>query len=190
MEINGKKPIAKSRGTFHFLRVAFYMLRRRSSNRKPSMQMQVVEKSGWRRLMCLVRPLHSTSLQSSAAPALAIKHHAAAPAEDSFHELALLPPPASPDIAPPPRVYEDGMTSRYMSAEDLQDLEGGQQGGGDGLVAVAEEDREESGDANHEIDMQAEEFIAKFYEEMRLQRAESINRYNRWLQQQQASEEV
>ncbi|KAK3164325.1 hypothetical protein QOZ80_1AG0016050 [Eleusine coracana subsp. coracana] len=90
-------------------------------------------------------------------------------------ELEYYPPPPPPlaghvdvyqDVllAPPSPMLsgsERGMTSRYASAQDLHLLDCG-------------DDEEEGGAVvcPHAIDMQAEEFIAKFYEQFRLQKSE------------------
>jgi Cotton fibre expressed protein len=59
----------------------------------------------------------------------------------------------------------DGMSSRYCSAEDLLALD------------KSNDDTEGAVDegGSNVINTQAEEFIAKFYEQIRLQRIQSLN---------------
>ncbi|XP_058084108.1 uncharacterized protein LOC131231820 [Magnolia sinica] len=185
MEKDGKKKEAlhplssKKHGPFHMARVALYMIRRRSNHKSVPAHVNVVEKSFWKRLVCAMRPLHHHSLQNS--PPLPLI--TMGPATNSFHDVPQLPPP-SPDFMP--RVIEDGMSSRYTSAVDLKELDNDENGGSNvGHVIVIANDDEINGEDGDEpsgpnaIDMQAEEFIANFYEQMRLQRMESMDRYNR-----------
>ena len=64
---------------------------------------------------------------------------------------------------------EDGMTSRYASAVNLQELD------------RTDEDND-AAIVNANIDAKAEEFIAQFYQQMRLQRLDRLDsidlRYN------------
>uniref|UniRef100_A0A0E0JI22 Uncharacterized protein n=1 Tax=Oryza punctata TaxID=4537 RepID=A0A0E0JI22_ORYPU len=78
-------------------------------------------------------------------------------------------PPPSPD-----RSEGMSMTSRYSSAQDLQEHVNGHE--------KEDEEEENSSSATEDggcspnvIDMQAEEFIAKFYEQFRLQKSDSFN---------------
>ncbi|CAL9075717.1 unnamed protein product, partial [Musa textilis] len=74
-----------------------------------------------------------------------------------LHDVHLLPSPSCSS--------SDGM-SRYASAEDLQ------------LLDDADDSTEADAGAPNAIDMKAEEFIARFYEQMRLQRQESFDGSN------------
>ncbi|TVU20984.1 hypothetical protein EJB05_30592, partial [Eragrostis curvula] len=87
---------------------------------------------------------------------------------DVYHDVLIAPP--SPFPSPMRAGAERGMTSRYASAQDLHLLDCGEQEVDDeaGLAA-------DGGSCPHAIDMQAEEFIAKFYEQFRLQNSESVN---------------
>lgn len=80
-------------------------------------------------------------------------------------------PPPSPD-----RSEGMSMTSSYSSAQDLQELVNVN---GHGKEDEEEEknspEREDGGCSPNPIDMQAEEFIAKFYEQFRLQKSDSFN---------------
>lgn len=85
------------------------------------------------------------------------------------------PPPPPPNNVldayydvnmPPPSPCESAGTSRYASAVDLQSLD------------TSEDSEEEAGSNGDQsaINMRADEFIAKFYEQMRLQQADSFKR--------------
>lgn len=93
------------------------------------------------------------------------------------HQLdyALPPPPPPPPSSmaldayydvhmPPPSPCSSDAMSRYASAEDLQSLDKSEDN---------EEEDISNGEANA-IDMKAEEFIAMFYKQMRLQRLDSL----------------
>lgn len=67
---------------------------------------------------------------------------------------------------PPPSPCSSDATSRYASADDLQELD-------------TSEDNEEEASSNGElnaIDMKAEEFIAMFYKQMKLQQSELLEK--------------
>lgn len=95
-----------------------------------------------------------------------------------YHSSVSLPPPPPPppfdkeiyhDVSLPPlspKSSYDGMSSRYCSAEDLHALD---KSTDDNECAVDEEG------GSDVINTQAEEFIAKFYEQIRLQRLQSLN---------------
>ncbi|XP_077242796.1 uncharacterized protein LOC143883329 [Tasmannia lanceolata] len=167
MEKEGSiKKTAKKRGGMSLLRTALLMMRHRPNKSKP-VHTNVVESAGkgLKILVGAVRPLHlrhePNSPTSEIIPTGSMR-------VDSFHDVV----PPSPS---PPRCFdvEDGMTSRYASAQDLQalDTSGGSDDDGN-YVARGDE----------AIDVRAEEFIKKFYEQMRLQRMESVNRYNEMIQ--------
>ncbi|XP_026656897.2 uncharacterized protein LOC113461276 [Phoenix dactylifera] len=107
-------------------------------------------RSIWRSLLCGMRPLHLHPLECSPSllPRAQLVEH------ELFHDTPL--PPPSPGCS------DEGI-SRYASAEDLQAL-------GDD-----EEDATDESGASHSIDMRAEEFIARFYEQMRLQCLDSCS---------------
>ncbi|XP_020243784.1 uncharacterized protein LOC109822036 [Asparagus officinalis] len=65
---------------------------------------------------------------------------------------------------PPPSPCSSDAMSRYASAEDLQSLDKSDDNGEEDIG---------NGEANA-IDMKAEEFIAMFYKQMRLQRLDSL----------------
>merc|ERR1739842_205161 len=85
------------------------------------------------------------------------------PASLSYHDIALAP------LSP---TNSSGSMSQYASVEDLQALHE-KEGIDNDKVTITHE-----GGTPNAIDMQAEEFIAKFYKEMKLQRLESSKRNN------------
>lgn len=141
----------KKRPGVNLLRLAVFMVRLRSPPRAdPSPAGGAASPRGkglWKTLVAVVRLLH--------------------PVGDRGRALLL---PTGTSSAPPtpssPSTSEDsqsGWTSRYQSAADLRELAGG------------ESDEEDDGGAPHSIDLRAEEFIARFYEQIRLQQLDSLN---------------
>lgn len=116
----------------------------------------------WKSLVDGVRPLRLRGQELEYYPPPPPLGHAA----DVYHDVLLPPPsPARSGFG----FFEEvsGMTSRYASAQDLQQMDSGDE----------EEDAPaaEGGDGGccaHAIDVQAEEFIAKFYEQFK---SESFN---------------
>lgn len=139
----------KKRGLVQFMRAALFKLKCGSPRKSAD---KSTEDGLWRSLVGAVRPLHELPLCTPPPPQRAL------PA-DLFHDDPQ-PPPS------PPFGYDeaDGM-SRYASAEDLRELERKEGCGGDG-------DADGGDDA---INVKADEFITKFYEQMRLQRLDSIS---------------
>ncbi|CAO2202918.1 unnamed protein product [Urochloa humidicola] len=105
----------------------------------------------WKTLVDGVRPLHLRGQELEYYPPPPPLGHGGA---DVYHDV-LLPPP-SPARSAFDDFEEAGMTSRYASAQDLHQMDSGS---GDA--------EEEEGATPHAIDMQAEEFIAKFYEQFK-----------------------
>ena len=127
--------------------------------------------SKWKKLLSSMRPLHINSNRSIGdrvpmAPLTSkevveqSKVYAPSVASEDVEQLELFTPPWSP--APKSTGSSSGQTSQYASAQNLQELD-----------EQSEEDDEDSyyddkfGD--EKIDMKAEEFIAKFYGQMKLQ---------------------
>ncbi|CAO2184670.1 unnamed protein product [Urochloa humidicola] len=105
----------------------------------------------WKTLVDGVRPLRLRGQELEYYPPPPPLGHGGA---DVYHDV-LLPPPS------PVRSGFDfeeaaGMTSRYASAQDLHQMDSGN--------GEAEEEEDAT---PHAIDMQAEEFIAKFYEQFK-----------------------
>jgi hypothetical protein len=131
--------------------------------------------SKWKKLLSSMRPLHINSNQSAQrsigdrAPMAPLtskevveqsKVYAPSAASEDVEQFELFTPPWSP--APKSTGSSSGQTSQYASAQNLQELDD-----------QSDEDDEDSyyddkfGD--EKIDMKAEEFIAKFYGQMKLQ---------------------
>ena len=179
---NNKKK--RSGGAMQILRVAAFMLRRHRSSDKfksksipVSLEAEAVasSKSTWKRLLGSIRPLHLQSGSSNPLTPSASYGRSKPERTASFERYEeVLPPPMSlawtDDFS-----SEDGMTSRYASAVNLQELD-------------RTEDDDNAADTNAiaagpgpatTIDAKAEEFIAQFYQQMKLQRLDSIDRrYN------------
>ncbi|KAI4301471.1 hypothetical protein L6164_034749 [Bauhinia variegata] len=162
----------------HFLKVAFFLMRRRSVKQKALAVEKDGSKSIWRKLVGSMRPLHLQSNQSPP-PTLESRLPAVAEAEapptsenkiNDFHSDK-----ASPSVFGSPvdgEEYEsqdspsvhDETESRYASALALNEL-----------VDQSEENEQEEcegyvdEDGDVMIDAKAEQFIAQFYEQMRLQ---------------------
>lgn len=165
------KPM-KKRGAMHLIRVAFYMLRRKS---KTSMHVDLASK-----VLGSMRPLHlhgnnndnNNNNQRQQRPSKDIETRVAAPmieqTSSSVSEEVFTPPvsPAAPkSIASSSSV---GSLSQYASATNLQELD-----------ACEEEDEDDDNDddngGDEMIDAKAEEFINQFYEQMRIQNFEYMN---------------
>lgn len=155
----------KRSSALRLVQAALFMARQSSSKKEAPAEAVVVVRSGrtrfWKSLVAGMRPLHHHQLehQEEAPPEKA----AALPAlqltkVDSFHE-------ASTPATSPLHSSVDGM-SRYASAEDLHALNTCEDGERD-----AERDGgDDGGDGEpNEIDVKAEEFIARFYEQQRLE---------------------
>ncbi|CAB4291912.1 unnamed protein product [Prunus armeniaca] len=154
----------RSGGAMHILQLAVFMLRRRHRSDRKSKptsfegQAQAVTstKGTWKRLVGSIRPLHLQTTSNSTPPSSV---HTPAPSE-RYEDV--LPPPMSPartdDLS-----SEDGMTSRYASAVNLQELD------------RTDEDNDNASIVNANIDAKAEEFIAQFYQQMRLQRLDRLD---------------
>ncbi|XP_019703212.1 uncharacterized protein [Elaeis guineensis] len=155
-------PPSKKRSGLSLFRAALFTVRR---NHQPDKKAHVNANapdypaethSIWRSFLCGMRPLHLQQLEDC--PSLL--PHPQLVERELFHDTPL--PPPSPGCS------DDGM-SRYASAEDLQALDKSKDGDDD------EEDATSESRNSHSIDMRADEFIARFYEQMRLQRLDSCS---------------
>ncbi|KAK6937328.1 Protein of unknown function DUF761, plant [Dillenia turbinata] len=154
----------KSGGALQMLRAALFMLRKRSKGKKSeSLQLEVASTGILKDLVGSMRPLHLQT-PNSPPPAL-IESGKAIVVQENYQDV--FAPPFSPSAAS--SSSSSGTISRYASAQSLQDLDR------DETVELDEE----GGDLK--IDAKAEEFIAQFYESMRLQRLGSFNRYSEML---------
>jgi hypothetical protein len=117
------------------------------------------ESTSWKRLVDGMRPLRlrgQLEYYPPPPPPPPLGH------ADVYHDV-ILPPPSQARFGF--EIKEVGMTSRYASAEDLHQMDSDQEEGAEGG---------DDGDSScpHAIDMQAEEFITKFYEQFK---SESFN---------------
>ncbi|XP_019054589.1 PREDICTED: uncharacterized protein LOC104605127 [Nelumbo nucifera] len=151
-------PSTKKRGTLRLIKAALLKLGRRSSGKSKSAHVGVETKGVWKGIlgtMSLLR-LHHQSPQLPITPA----DHTTRPEEESFQPPpALVQAPQSTYLSPSSS-YQS--LSRYTSAQNLQELDN------------SEDDVD---DGDEMIDAKAEEFITNFYEQIRLQRLESMNRH-------------
>ncbi|CAJ1876009.1 unnamed protein product [Sphenostylis stenocarpa] len=143
--------VKKMSGAMRFLRVALFVMRGSSAKSKAIYHDQIHDgsKSTWKNLMGSMRPLQ---LQSDQSPRCVSDSAAIfwSPATDCcgyVSEFAAQEGPYSP--SPP--------SSRYGSAVGLNELV-------------------QSSDGDETIDTKAEDFISQFYEEMRLQRMNTVDR--------------
>ncbi|XP_042474825.1 uncharacterized protein LOC122056925 [Macadamia integrifolia] len=154
-----KSKVAKKRNPYRLVRAALLMLHRKKS--KP-IHLEVVPSKGlWRSIVGSMRPLNLPE-PAPPAPALTIgnlQEQQPSPLPMSLHSVSS--PSSSPFSSACSSI--DSM-SRYASAQSLQELRRREGYNND-------DEEEEFLDGGDEmIDVKAEEFIAKFYEQMRLQR--------------------
>ncbi|KAJ6334433.1 hypothetical protein OIU78_011336 [Salix suchowensis] len=139
----------KRRSAMHILRVAMYMLSLKSGK---STSVHADAASKWKKYLSFMRPLHVHSNQQriEATPAPVTS-------TEVVEESKVTPPPASEDVVE---------QLEYTSAQNLLDL----------LIDMSDEDEDGDEDSYYDdkygdetIDMKAEQFIAKFYVQMKLQ---------------------
>ncbi|XP_028771162.1 uncharacterized protein LOC114728418 [Neltuma alba] len=159
------KPPRKKRGPMYFIKVALFMIRGTSDKSKGLSASN--SKSLWRKLVGSVRPLHLQLQQVAESEAKrpvppALTHQS--PARSEFSEDSLLSPTAGSSTS--------ASETPYASALGLSEMVQGEHE----EEAVDESDSaSDDGNGDKMIDAKAEEFIANFYNEMRLQRRHSIN---------------
>ncbi|KAK9139222.1 hypothetical protein Scep_008903 [Stephania cephalantha] len=139
------------------------MLRRPSSAAKSS-PARIASKPFWKSLVVAVRPLHHLSRPPH--PLLPKPDH-------SFNEpqspVALISEPSSA------RSLDRDQDSVYASAQNLQELDKSSE---QEIDDHYDDHGQDNINGDEMIDSKAEEFIAHFYAQMRLQRLESMERYN------------
>lgn len=157
--------LRKKRGPMYFIKVALFMIKNNSD--QPKRFSETKSNGILSKLVGSVRPLHlhledsseveaTMTVKAGKSPALSLPN-SPSPARSEFSEASLLSPSSS--------------SSRYASALGLNEM----------VVQGEEEDTEaevsasEDWDGDDKIDAKAEEFIANFYNEMKLQRRHSIN---------------
>lgn len=174
------RPARRKRGAFGLFRVVFLSFSRSDSTKQKTEDEATTPKkkkagagnvvidsdklpaSSWKSIVDGMRPLRlpGQELEYYPPPPPPLAGHV-----DVYHDVALAPP------FPMRSGSEGGMTSRYASAQDLHMLDCGEQEKDKAEGAPAAEDAS----CPHAIDMQAEKFIAKFYQQFRLQKSESSN---------------
>lgn len=112
----------------------------------------------WKDIVGGIRPLHLQPLDYRSSISLPPPPPPPPFNKEIYHDVSL--PPSSPERS------SDGTSSSYCSAVDLQALD------------KSSDDTEGAIDGSDVIDTQAEEFIAKFYEQIRLQRLQSLSASN------------
>ncbi|PON61670.1 cotton fiber protein [Parasponia andersonii] len=187
-------PAKNRRGAAHLIKVALYMIRRRS--RKSNKSVDMASGGMWNRLVGSMRPLHH--LHSHSSPnLLALKNEL----HDHDHDVIISSVQAAPmspgasSITTSSSSDQDGM-SRYASAANLQELDTESRYASAVNLRDLDHETDESESEDHHqttsydenggdemIDAKAEEFIAQFYEQIRLQRLNSMDRhYNEMIQ--------
>ncbi|KAK7278204.1 hypothetical protein RJT34_23229 [Clitoria ternatea] len=170
------QPQLKKKGSKNFFTVALYMMRGRSRKTKV-LPADEESKSVWRKLVGSMRPLHLQS-NVSPPPKTIVNHQqhmmiTSSPLSNGYEGFE-----SATDVTYSPSL---ATSSRYASAV--------------GLNEMVEEEEEESGkeevvvkencyiddDGDEMIDAKAEEFIAQFYQQMRMQDLDATNLHYREL---------
>ncbi|CAK9183081.1 unnamed protein product [Ilex paraguariensis] len=158
-----KKKKKKKRGTFNLLKAALFMFRHGTTRKKNSVQVEVASNGNWKKIVGSMRPLHLHDNPSSPPPPPSITA-TTSPTAEQFEEVI---PPDSPSVYS----VSGDTVSQYASANNLQELD--------------DDDEEDDPDqvfdtigADEMIDTKAESFIAQFYQQMRIQNLDSVNRHN------------
>ncbi|KAK2965232.1 hypothetical protein RJ640_019987 [Escallonia rubra] len=150
--INGQKK--KKRGAFSLLQAALFMLRQKPGEKSKRVQLEVASNGNWKKMLGSMRPLHLQDSPSPSPPPPSVMVNM-----EQFEDVL---PPASPA----PSTSSAGTMSQYASANNLQELDKHDESDDED----DETDKEFDDNAGDEmIDAKAEEFIAHFYEQMRLQ---------------------
>ncbi|KAK3020576.1 hypothetical protein RJ639_046926 [Escallonia herrerae] len=150
--INGQKKKKKKRGAFSLLKAALFILRQKPGEKSKRVQLEVASSGNWKKMLGSMRPLHLQDNPSPPPPSVVV----------SIEQFEDVLPPASPA----PSTSSAGTMSQYASANNLQELDKHEESDDED----DETDKEFDDKAGDEmIDAKAEEFIAHFYEQMRLQ---------------------
>ncbi|GKV40460.1 hypothetical protein SLEP1_g48106 [Rubroshorea leprosula] len=164
----------KKRSAFHALKSALYsLLKKPSKSKSISMDIDDVDSKGsWRTFLGSMRLMHlPNNVVHSPPPALHDKHHRRilSSPEQAFVSEELFTPSFSPmqDTASSSSYSTFGRMSWYTSEPNLQDL-----------VECSGEERDRCYDdeGDEMIDAKAEEFINQFYQQIRRQNLDDINR--------------
>ncbi|CAK9185803.1 unnamed protein product [Ilex paraguariensis] len=158
--INGDKK--KKPGSFNLLKAALLMLRRGSKGKPKPVQVEVASNGNWKQIVGSIRPLH---LHDHLSPPSSIMEGPPSPIVEQFEDMIA---PASPS----PSSSSGGTMSQYASANNLQELDKDEESGDDDPDEVFDAIR-----GDEMIDSKADEFIAQFYQQMKLQNWDSGNRH-------------
>ncbi|KAI3980684.1 hypothetical protein MKX01_025249 [Papaver californicum] len=179
---NSKNGKQKKRSRFQMLKVALFMIRGQSNKKSKPVHVDVASKGIWKKLVGAMRPLHHQGLfnQNSPPPLITGSSDDATILPDVVviddnsppHDGVFSPPILSPQVYHPDTPSSSSSVadsmSRYASAQDLQELDkNGESNNGDDEYFFG---------GDEYIDAKAEEFIAQFYEQMRLQQVDLMNR--------------
>ncbi|XP_047174431.1 uncharacterized protein LOC124842061 [Vigna umbellata] len=164
----------KMSGGMRFLRVALLVMRGRSQKPKAIQQVGQIDdgsKSRWKRVVGSTRPLHLQSNQSpcSVSDSASFFHSPKWPAMEcrgNASNFVAEEGPHSPSLP----------SSRYASAVGLNELVQCDEENVKQEVIVKECEERIHGDGDEMIDSKAEDFITHFYQEMRLQRMNTVDR--------------
>ncbi|KAI5406254.1 uncharacterized protein LOC127083072 [Lathyrus oleraceus] len=166
----------KNHGPMRALRVALHNMR--GNSKKPNVVSADDESNNvWKKLVGSMRPLHLQSNQSPRLPSQSIGK--------KFDQMMALPPPSpsgsygafvdfSTDEEPFSPFSPSPASSRYASAVGLNELVPSDEE--NDRVGVIKAECNENGDGDEKIDSKAEDFIAQFYHQIRLQRLNSVDR--------------
>lgn len=173
--------LRKKRGAMHIIKVALFMMRNRSEkSRGGAIPLNDGTKSVWKKLVGSVRPLHLQQRNESSPPS-------PSPSLSPSPSHSLKPNPNPLTLESPPAYYSDfsedalfspsasssrsGADSRYASAVGLNEMVE------DGETEEESDRAVNEGEGDNMIDAKAEEFIANFYHQMKLQRMNSMDHY-------------
>lgn len=172
----------KRRGALQMLMVALFMIRRRSGKSKP---VDATSRGMWNRLVGSMRPLH---LQGNESPSTKEPAHTRSFSQKGYDVVFHQQTSPTASSFSSTSFYEDGMSSRHASAGNLQELDTeSRYASATNLQELDESEENEieyvENGGDEMIDVKADEFIAQFYQQMRLQRLNSIDRrYNEMMQ--------
>ncbi|KAJ4968289.1 hypothetical protein NE237_014990 [Protea cynaroides] len=123
-----KSNVAKKRGALHMLRVALFMLRRRSGKKSKSVEVEIVSKGLWKKLVGSMRPLHlhdhqpHEALEPAPAPApVGLPNSKSMGNIQEMVSSTTSPESCYSSSSPASSSSGDGI-SRYASAQSLMEL--------------------------------------------------------------------
>ncbi|ESW35156.1 hypothetical protein PHAVU_001G211600 [Phaseolus vulgaris] len=176
LETDQPKPlkVKKMSGGMRFLRVALLVMRGRSRKPKAIHQVGQIDdgsKCRWRKIVGSMRPLHLQSNQTprSVSDSAAVFYSPKSPAKDCGGNVSDFVAEEEPYSPSPP-------SSRYASAVGLNELVQSDEENEKQEVIMEEDEEQVDGDGDEMIDSKAEDFITQFYQEMRLQRMDTVDR--------------